>query len=419
MNSPEGFSLLLRLLLGFTLAAALVLGVRIPFRRRFGASAGFWLWGMVPVAMVIAAWPHAPLPSVWLARVGIAETAGHVQTTATAVSAGSVSRTVTWLWLLGNVLMLVVGALAQWRFLSALQRGKACGRTEAGVEIRRLETPRMGPALVGWLRPVIVLPADFESRFLAAEQRLILAHESMHARRNDGLWSLLAHVVLSICWMHPLAWMARRRFRLDLELACDAAVMRTHTAERGVYASALLKDSPMAGFLPAGSTWSPVHPLKERIAMLKQPRLHPARRAAGQLVLALGGVVLGGAVYAATGAATTKHEYQLDFSVTRAWDMPGKRHSERADLSLCMPAGEAGTIKVRDWTADATVTPQSDGRMAVKIAVNDVSGSASTESTGALGEKLHSVTKAGKVDYSFDMTPREGCPARDQAAKKA
>lgn len=422
MSSIEMLGLGVRLLGAFTLAVTLVLALRLPFRR-FGAETAFWLWALVPLAMLVALWPHASTSSAWLQPMTWMESAAASgQVNAVASPTLPVASWLLAVWVAGCIVVLLFAGIAQWRFARTVGDARTEARQGIDLLIRRARSLHAGPALMGWRRPVIVLPADFEVRYDTVEQGLILAHEAAHARRLDNCWGLAALVVLALCWIHPLAWFARSRFRLDLELACDATVMREHAAQRRIYANALVKHLPVDGFLPFGSTWSQVHPLKERIAMLKQSRPHPVRRAMGAIVFACCGVMLASAVYAATGSAAKssgKAEYQLDLSVERSWDDQGKRHSDRAELSLCMPAGEAGTVKVRDWTADASVTPQADGRVNVKVQVNDGAGNGSTRVDGALDQALHTQTKVGEVAYRFDMTPRQGCPARDQAAKKA
>src|SRR6185312_5688002 len=110
-------------------------------------------------------------------------------------------------------------------------------------------------------RSRIVLPADFEQRYSDVEQTLILAHEAMHARRLDGWWCLLGRVVAAGFWLHPLARWALSALRHDQELACDAAVLRDHGAQRRSYAQAMLTAQSAAIALAVGCPWSPRHPV--------------------------------------------------------------------------------------------------------------------------------------------------------------
>src|SRR5690606_23093982 len=81
---------------------------------------------------------------------------------------------------------------------------------------------------------------------------------------------------------------AARRFRHDQELACDQRVIARHPQSRRSYGEAMFKTQLAAGPLPLGCHWGYGHPLKERIAMLKQPIPTRARVLTGSaLMLAL------------------------------------------------------------------------------------------------------------------------------------
>jgi hypothetical protein len=129
--------------------------------------------------------------------------------------------------------------------------------------------------------PRLVLPPDFETRYTEGERELILAHERAHLARGDTFANALAALLRGLFWFHPLVHYAIARFRQDQELACDAAVLRRFPQARRSYAEAMLKTQLAVLGLPVGCHWQSSHPLKERIAMLKHPIPHPARRALG------------------------------------------------------------------------------------------------------------------------------------------
>ncbi|MDZ4048456.1 MAG: TonB family protein, partial [Pseudoxanthomonas sp.] len=107
-------------------------------------------------------------------------------------------------------------------------------------------------------------------------------------------------------WFNPLVHMAARRFRLDQELACDAAVLRRHPNQRRSYGEAMLKTQLAAISLPLGCHWPSRHPLKERISMLKQSAPGPARRRFGSGVIAAGLAVLALGAWAAQSSEPSK-----------------------------------------------------------------------------------------------------------------
>jgi TonB family protein len=77
-----------------------------------------------------------------------------------------------------------------------------------------------------------------------------------------------------------------RHFRHDQELACDQRVIALHPHSRRAYGEAMFKTQLATQPLPLGCHWlafngSRSHPLKERIAMLKQPVPSLSRSLAG------------------------------------------------------------------------------------------------------------------------------------------
>ena len=94
------------------------------------------------------------------------------------------------------------------------------------------------PFAYGPFFPKIVLP---EQEYSTLELEHILLHEWMHIRRGD-LWKkvwMISAVMLN--WYNPACWLMLTFFTRDMELACDAGVLRM-LPEGGcaVYAEVLL-----------------------------------------------------------------------------------------------------------------------------------------------------------------------------------
>lgn len=94
------------------------------------------------------------------------------------------------------------------------------------------------PLTLGWLRPKILLPADWCS-WDRQKLEAILHHEMAHVRRRDGLVRILSLLNRCLYWFHPAAWMLWRRLNLVAELACDESALRFVPGPR--YASLLLE----------------------------------------------------------------------------------------------------------------------------------------------------------------------------------
>lgn len=107
------------------------------------------------------------------------------------------------------------------------------------IEIREL-TGIPTPLTYGILRPIILIPeeTDWENT-----RRLdyILFHEYVHIRRWDGLIKLAATAALCVHWFNPVVWVMYVLINRDIELACDAAVLRHFgRADRASYARMLI-----------------------------------------------------------------------------------------------------------------------------------------------------------------------------------
>ncbi len=77
------------------------------------------------------------------------------------------------------------------------------------------------PMAIGWLRPVILLPASTITGLTPEQLRAVLAHELAHIRRYDYLVNILQSVVETVLFYHPAVWWVSRRIRVEREHCCD------------------------------------------------------------------------------------------------------------------------------------------------------------------------------------------------------
>jgi len=77
------------------------------------------------------------------------------------------------------------------------------------------------PTVLGWLRPVILLPASALTGLNPDQLRAILAHELAHIRRHDYLANILQTVVEILGFYHPAVWWVSSRIRIERENCCD------------------------------------------------------------------------------------------------------------------------------------------------------------------------------------------------------
>ncbi|WP_395743636.1 M56 family metallopeptidase [Prosthecobacter sp.] len=161
--------------------------------------------------------------------------------------------------------MLVFGCLS---FVLTLRRFKQARQpasaellatlAQISREIHLRQVPRVmiapcisSPAVTGFLRPTLLLPAEFDREFTPEEARLVLRHELMHLKRGDLPLNAVMCVLMALHWFNPLLWIAFFKIRADREAACDAQVLHDAPNDRRIaYGHALLKVE--TAFCPRG-----------------------------------------------------------------------------------------------------------------------------------------------------------------------
>ncbi len=93
------------------------------------------------------------------------------------------------------------------------------------------------PTLIGWLRPVILVPASVLAELPPQQLELILAHELAHLRRCDYLLNLVQTAIETLLFYHPAVWWVSRQIRVERESCCDEQAAAA--GDRLAYARAL------------------------------------------------------------------------------------------------------------------------------------------------------------------------------------
>lgn len=154
------------------------------------------------------------------------------------------------------------------------------------------------PALLGWLRPRILLPARLVAGLPQDRLRGVLLHELAHFRAFDlGLhWAF--SFVCAMHWFNPFAHLAVRQWLRFRELAADEATLMGLTPEaRAHYGETLIATVKHAQTLPVPSgalaLGESLTNLKQRIVMLtRYTNLSRRRVPALCASLALVGILL-------------------------------------------------------------------------------------------------------------------------------
>ena len=99
---------------------------------------------------------------------------------------------------------------------------RLCQQLQVRQTVLLLESARIQvPTVIGWLRPVILLPASALTGLTTPQLEAILAHELAHIRRHDYLVNLLQTAVETLLFYHPAVWWVSKQVRLEREHCCD------------------------------------------------------------------------------------------------------------------------------------------------------------------------------------------------------
>jgi bla regulator protein BlaR1 len=202
------------------------------------------------------------------------------------------------LWMVG-VAVCVLRVSAEWRRARVLRvvdladpgdgvRSVVAGLRErlslGAVDVRRSGRATV-PMVLGWIRPLILLPAGTASELPPNQLRAILAHELAHVRRRDYLANLLQMGAETMLFHHPGARWVSRRIRTEREYCCDDVAVTIGT-DAGDYARALAAlddardDCRMAVAAASGTLLDRI----QRVVGHPRPMLTPARAVAAFVV---------------------------------------------------------------------------------------------------------------------------------------
>ena len=130
------------------------------------------------------------------------------------------------------------------------------------VDSARVSTP----TVIGWLRPIVLLPIAALSGLTPRQVEAILAHELAHIRRHDFLVNLLQTLAETALFYHPAVWWISSRIRTEREHCCDDVAVSV-CGDAREYAAALTELA----------SWSIAHP-PLAMAATRGPLLNRVRR---------------------------------------------------------------------------------------------------------------------------------------------
>ncbi len=136
---------------------------------------------------------------------------------------------------LGGVLIFSTRLCCGWRFTARLRSTShpasvewqqtleaIAARVKTARSVRLLISSLVEvPTVIGWLRPVILVPMECLTGLPAEHISALLAHEMAHIRRHDYLASILQSTVEAVLFYHPAVWWISGQMRAEREACCD------------------------------------------------------------------------------------------------------------------------------------------------------------------------------------------------------
>ena len=194
------------------------------------------------------------------------------------------------------------------------------------------------PLTYGILHPVILLPKKLDRNDQAA-LKYVLTHEYVHIRRFDAITKILFAAVLCIHWFNPLVWVMYVLANRDIELSCDAWVIRMMGEKnRSSYALMLIKMEERRNGMSALCSHFGKNAITERIEAIMKFKKATAVAIALALVLVVGATT----AFAASSGAWQEFDLE-DLNLTE-----GDIGTETDSMKIIDPTSTQAQIKDTD-----------------------------------------------------------------------
>jgi len=231
-----------------SIVAVLLAAVRALAGRRFSAR-GRYALSCAALALMAAA------PALTFLALGNPEAPPLPRPAWPPAGGAALDRALPWIvvaWLAGVVVFSARIALG-WRMAARLRRASAGPapfawqhaleelmlRMRVTAPVRLLVSSiATVPAVVGWLRPIVLMPVEAMIGLPMDQVRALLAHELAHVLRHDYLVNILQSMAEALLFYHPAVWWISSEIRAERELCCDDLAVEA-SGDALVFAQAL------------------------------------------------------------------------------------------------------------------------------------------------------------------------------------
>jgi len=272
----------------------------------------------------------------------------------------------------------------------ALQRRLKLDRAVRYCISLRLEAP----AVIGWFRPVVLLPVTALTGLSEEQLSAVIAHELAHIKRLDSFVNLFQMTVETLLFYHPAVWWVNQRIRAERENCCDDAAIQV-CGDALEYARALtaIAERRMA---PAMAMALNRSPLEARVMrLLGMEKVGTGLRTAG---FAAGFLCLAGAVFAGNVILS----------------------SARSNFGAHQEAAVAARVEAKaNATVAARVSAGTAAREMVQSAVHSVVHAVVAATATGLAENAYPAQSQEAAQNAAQVSPAQEAKPVDQGAKES
>ena len=244
------------------------------------------------------------------------------------------------------------------------------------------------PVVVGYFKPVILLPVSVVAELPVKQIEAILAHELAHVKRFDYVVNILQTVVETVFFYHPAVWWLSHQIRIEREHCCDDDVVRILDNRRD-YGHALLAMTELkshGGALAIGVGGSSLLTRVRRLCGIEPVQRSWAKFLACSLVLLIGAGALG-AQWQVVAAEENPREFDVTAKLISDTNEPRELLQEDEMTAFQIPDETLNLVRrlateelKKPWKIEERRPPgleqldtQEDIERAIRLAIDDLS----------------------------------------------
>ncbi len=106
------------------------------------------------------------------------------------------------------------------------------------------------PVVLGWLKPIILMPVGAVNNLSIQQVEAILAHELAHIHRHDYILNIVQTLIETLMYFNPAVWWISSQIRIERENSCDDIAVSL-VGNSLIYAKALASLQEIQQYAPA------------------------------------------------------------------------------------------------------------------------------------------------------------------------